>query len=241
MKNIYLIGDAETTGLPPFNLIFDWGYVIADNKKIIVERSFLVREVLCNGRVMLKALHGEDWRTMMGAKVFTTYIPAIAKRHMRIFGWREILETMRDDMLTHNVNRFCAYNLRFDMTALSKTQNFVTGERKVLSQPCDLLDLWLCCCQYVFNSRLYHETAIKNNWIGQTAAKNVRTTAEHAYRFLTGDHSFIEAHTGLQDARIETEILWRILAKKQRLPINDIQANPWQRAQKIRGTLLHTR
>jgi hypothetical protein len=232
LKNIYLIADTETTGLAPFNLVFDFAYVIADRKTILIERQFLTREILCNGRTMLTALYKEDWRAMMGAKLFNVYIPAIAAQEMKIYSWREIIDTMRDDILTHNVNRFCAYNLRFDMSAMSKTQKHIYQSGMILSRPCALLDLWLCCCEMVFNLKLYHETALRNDWI--TQADNVRTTAEHAYKFLTGDHDMLQDHTALADVHIELEILRRILAKKKKLPIDILDANPWRRAQRIR-------
>jgi hypothetical protein len=81
------------------------------------------------------------------------------------------------------------------------------------------------------NSPLYHTIARQEDWI--TERQHVETKAENAYRFLTGDYSHITAHTALKDAQIEAVILQRLLAKKKRIPYNEIQVMPWKLAQEI--------
>jgi hypothetical protein len=74
-------------------------------------------------------------------------------------------------------------------------------------------------------------------WI--TPANNVRTTAEKVYAYLTGQHDFVESHTALSDAQIETEILHRLLAKRKTIPYNNPNlASPWRRAQILQGKLI---
>jgi hypothetical protein len=68
-------------------------------------------------------------------------------------------------------------------------------------------------------------------WI--TEAGNVRTNAEKVYAYLSGDLDFIESHTALHDAQIETEILQRLLAKKKTIPYNVLDHMPWRKAQKF--------
>jgi hypothetical protein len=40
-----------------------------------------------------------------------------------------------------------------------------------------------------------------------------RLTAEVLYRYITGDNSFIESHTGLEDVTIEKEIFLKCMEK----------------------------
>lgn len=232
-KKVFLIADGESTGLGSRAYLFDFGYVIATRDTILKERSFLVREVLTNPRVMLGALFNDDWRAMMGGKLFQDYIPAIHRHEMRLYSWREIVETMRDDMETYQVDVFSAYNLRFDMGAIQTTQAFVGTPGKVLAYAPDLLCLWEFACQTLCNTPMYHRVAREQGqdtgWI--TPANNVRTNAEKVYAFLSGDLDFIEAHTALADAQIETEILQRLLAKKKRIPYNVLDHMPWKKAQ----------
>jgi len=232
-EKVFLIADGETTGIGGKAYVFDFAYVIATRKRVIAERSFLIREVLTNPRVMLGAMFNDTWRDMMGAKLFRDYIPGLNSGDMRLYGWRDMIETMRDDMLTHGVDVFSAYNLSFDMRALATTQEFVGTPGKVLTYKPDLLCLWEFACQTVCASRMYHRVAHElgnaRGWI--TDAGNVRTNAEKTYAFLTGDLDFIESHTALKDAQIETEILQRLLAKKKRIPYNVLDHMPWRKAQ----------
>jgi hypothetical protein len=230
----FLIADTETVGLPPNNFVYDFGYTIATRKDIVLERSFLVREIVTDAKKMMGAY--------FAAKVFSFYIPALDENRIQIFDWLQVVEILREDMATHKVEVFCAYNLNFDMRALTATNYLINSGGKVLDYRPALLDLWTYACGGALNSRLYHDMAIQQNdptlhdWISE--AGNVRTTAEKAYAFLTGQIDFIESHTGLEDAIIETEILQRLLAKKKMIPYDRIASMPWRNAQTIEGTLL---
>lgn len=230
--------DTETTGLGRKAFVFDLGYVIATRRNVILERSFLIREVITNPRIMLGAIFDDHWRAMFGGKIFRHYIPAINDGSERIVSWRDATAQMREDMAAHGVDVLTAYNLDFDKRAMGHTQHFVCEGGKVLDYKPDLLCLWDFSCSTVCNTPLYHEVArrLGGDWI--TDANNVRTTAEKVYAFLTGEHDFIESHTALHDAQIETEILQRLLAKKKTIPYNNPDlAHPWRRAQRLRGRL----
>lgn len=231
----FLIADTESTGLADRAFVFDFAYVIATRKKIILERSFLVREIITSPRIMLGAMFNDQWRDMMGAKLFSQYIPALHDKTMRLYSWREITEILRDDMLTHNVDVFSAYNLKFDMGALATTQAHINERGKVLTYRPDLLCLWEFACVTVCNSPMYHRVAHEfgneNGWI--TDAGNVRTNAEKVYAYLTQNFGFVESHTALHDAQIETEILQRLLAKKKAIPYNVLDHMPWKKAQRL--------
>lgn len=231
----FLVADGETVGLGKRAYIFDFGYVIATRAGIKIERSFLIREVITNPRVMLGAFFNEYWRGMMGGKIFSDYIPMIARHEARIYSWRDVVATMREDMRVHGVDVFVAYNLGFDMRALATTHSWIGHSGKILEYKPDLLCLWEFACTTVCNTRLYHDVArshgVESGWI--TEANNVRTNAEKVYAFLTGNLDFVESHTALHDAQIETEILQRLLAKKKKIPYNVLDHMPWRKAQVI--------
>lgn len=237
---VFMTTDTETTGIDR-PIVFDLGYVISTRKRILLERSFLVRETITNPGIMLGALFNKEWRAMMGGKLFSVYIPAIAEREMTLHGWNEITETMRDDMLTHGVDVFAAYNLPFDARAISKTQEKFCAGGKVLDYRPSMLCLWDFACSTVCDTRLYHDVCHsmppESDWI--TPANNVRTNAEKVYAFLTAQYDFVEQHTALHDAQIETEILHRLLAKRKTIPYDNPNiGSPWRRAQTIRGRLV---
>jgi hypothetical protein len=230
----FMVCDTESTGLGNKAFVFDFGYVISNRKgKIFCERNFLIDEVLTNPRIMLGALYNKEWRAMMGGKIFRFYIPEIANQKLQIVKWREALDVMREDIKTFGVNVFSAYNLPFDLGAMNKTHNMVASQNLDFSR-LDLLCLWEFACTTVLRSRLYHDVARAQGpdagWI--TPANNVRTTAEKTYAFLSGNFDFIESHTALHDAQIETEILHRLLARKTPIPYNIVKGFSWRKAQR---------
>lgn len=231
----FLIADGETTGVGGKAYLFDFAYVIATRRNVLLERQFLIREILCNPAVMLSAYTSGDWRDMMGKKIFTDYIPMIARQDARLFSWRDVIATMRDDMLTHGVDVFSAYNLRFDMGAIANTHKRIGYAGKVLEYRPDLLCLWEFACAVLCNTPMYHRIAHElgndTGWI--TDAGNVRTNAEKVYAYLTQQYNFVESHTALHDAQIETEILQRLLAKKKAIPYNVLDHMPWRKAQTL--------
>jgi hypothetical protein len=235
----FLVADTESLGLGSRAITFDFAYTIATRKGIKLERSFLVREVLTNPALMFEAIKDNNWRQMIGGKLFSHYVPALDESRLKLYNWSEIVETLREDMRTFGVDVFAAYNLNFDMGAIARTQKKIKGGGKVLEYKPDLLCLWEFACSTVCKTRLYHQVARERGqdtgWI--TPANNVRTNAEKVYAFLSGDLDFVESHTALEDAQIETEILQRLLAKKTPIPYNVLDHMPWRRAQVLFGDM----
>jgi len=87
-------------------------------------------------------------------------------------------------------------------------------------------DIWQFACETKLNSATYKTLAFDQGWV--SAAGNIRTGAEYAYRFCAGDWGFIEDHTALSDAKIETSILAACFAAKKRVPYGIVNAQPWR-------------
>lgn len=73
-----------------------------------------------------------------------------------------------------------------------------------------LFDLWGLSCEHLLNNDEYKRTCIDKGWT-TASGKYFKTSAETTFRFITNDHDFDEAHTALDDAIIESEILRRIM------------------------------
>ena len=224
----FLTLDTESTGLGKKAFAFDIGWTVATRRDVLVERRFLVREILTDDSIMLGAVNNGDWRDMMGRKLFHSYIPDLDAGAVRLTDWADIVATLRDDMLTFGVDVFTAYNLPFDSRVIRQTSERL-GTGKALEYRPDLLDLWHFACITVCNRPTYHAAADQNGW--RSPAGNVRTNAEKTYAYLTGEFDFVESHTALDDARIETEILQRLLAAKKPIPYNQVVHHPWRLAQ----------
>jgi len=151
-----------------------------------------------------------DPKKMMSAfyakKIFSFYIPALDEGTMKL------------------------WDANFDIRDMNSTNALLKGA-PIIPRPVDRLCIWNFACNVLLNRPTYHAMADANGW--RSRAGNVRTTAEHTYRYITGLTDFIESHTALHDAEIETDILTRCFAQKKTIPYNELPAMPWQIAQKV--------
>jgi hypothetical protein len=76
-----------------------------------------------------------------------------------------------------------------------------------------LFDLWGMSCEHLLNNDEYKRMCIDENWT-TASGKYFKTSAETAYRFMSGNMEFDEAHTALDDAIIESELFAEIVKKK---------------------------
>lgn len=217
-----LLFDTETKGVDK-KLIYDIGYVVCNRHgEPDIMRRFLVREIITNPDLMRDAFYNR--------KIYSAYIPMLdASCSPLLANWEDIIGTMRDDVLTHGVSIVSAYNLAFDVNAMRETSEYCNNTGAVFITPPARLCLWVWSCQQLFNTRLYREVAKNEGWI--SPAGNYRTTAEHAYRFLTGSFDYEEPHTALEDVAIERVILTRLFRKRKRIPYNEVRSDAWRLAQ----------
>ena len=75
-----------------------------------------------------------------------------------------------------------------------------------------LFDLWGLSCEYLLDNDEYKKACILNGWQTESG-KYFKTSAETTYRFITGNVSFDEAHTAIDDADIESEIFALVVKK----------------------------
>lgn len=77
----------------------------------------------------------------------------------------------------------------------------------------ELFDLWGMACETLINRAKYKEMCLENRMLSNSG-DYFKTSAESTYRYLVENYGFIEAHTALADAEIESYILSKILKKK---------------------------
>ena len=75
-----------------------------------------------------------------------------------------------------------------------------------------LFDLWGLSCEYILDNDEYKQMCVDNGWQTESG-KYFKTSAETAYRFVTGNLDFDEAHTAIDDADIESELFAMIVKK----------------------------
>jgi len=217
----YLTLDTETCDLA--GNVYDMGWTIHNKRgEICREFNALVLETFSDPRKMMGAFYAD--------KLFTHYAPMLERGEIVRLPWMTIVEQLRADILEFDVDVICAYNLAFDKRVIAQTHEMLGDGQKVLPKSVDLLDIWRFACETKLNQATYKRLARAQDWVSD--AGNIRTGAQYAYRFCSGDWGFIEDHTALSDARIETAILAECFRQKKSVPLNDIQdkyaAQPWR-------------
>lgn len=196
-------------------LCYDIGYTVTRyNSKtrkmdVLRERSYLVKEVFLNMKVMEKAY--------FFAK-HPQYLEMLGNGEIQIKPFQEILEIMEQDINEFEINTFSNYNAGFDTNALKDTIKLLKCNQpsnfKVMLE--DVWCIWNMACQVLYNRPSYVKTALENGWITDSG-KYLKTNAEVGYSYMTKDYEFIEDHTALSDARIETELLGYILRQGKKI------------------------
>ena len=217
MKNTFLVLDTETCDLS--GSVYDIGYTICDKKgNILQTRNALVREIFTNGKKMMGAFYAK--------KLFSHYAPMLESDEIKMESWETIIGWMNQDIADYSVNVICAYNAGFDFRVMNATHKMLGYTGKVLNAPLKTLDLWQFACETKLSQKTYKKLANEQGWISPKG--NIKTGAEFCYRFCSGEWGFIEDHTALSDALIETKILADCMATKKKIPYGIINKSPWR-------------
>lgn len=222
-------------------LIYDLGWTICDAKgKIYRKRSYLITEIFSVPSVFNTAYYKEKrpqyleklkagsislrtWkeatevleRDLLEVQAVGAYnaafdfkkaIPFTEKYIEALYSndfqrWEEVQEKVCDNIARgkkavkrDGIPEFDPYNFQF-------RNNFYP-----------IFDIWGLACEYLLNTDEYRNTCIANNWI-TASGKYYQTSAEKAFAYLMNDWEFLESHTAIEDAEIESAIFGKIVEK----------------------------
>ena len=222
-------------------LIYDLGWTICDAKgKIYRKRSYLITEIFSVPSVFNTAYYKEKrpqyleklkagsislrtWkeatevleRDLLEVQAVGAYnaafdfkkaIPFTEKYIEALYSndfqrWEEVQEKVCDNIARgkkagkkDGAPEFDPYNFQF-------RNNFYP-----------IFDIWGLACEYLLNTDEYRNTCLANNWI-TASGKYYQTSAEKAFAYLMNDWEFLESHTAIEDAEIESAIFGKIVEK----------------------------
>ena len=197
--NVMII-DTETANDVSQPLPYDIGYAILDTEtdEILVERSFVVAEIFFDKELMENSYFAEK---------IPAYWSDIRNGKRIIKGLWNIRKTLHADMKEYHVSKVGAYNMGFDKRATNNDARFITGSflRWFFPYRTKFFCIWNMACSSILNTSHYINYAIENGFVSDKG--NISTSAENAYRYIINDPTFEESHTGLEDVRIEIEIM----------------------------------
>lgn len=228
-KEKFLVVDTETCNSVEQPIPYDIGWAVCDKfGNIYEERSFVVAEVFC------------DMDDVMKSAYFAEKIPAYwdeLKSGKRVLApmWK-IRKIMREDLRNYKIKKIGAYNMAFDKRALNNLMRYVSKSwcRWWFPFGVEFFCIWSMACDVLLNRTTYVKFALQNDLVSE--ADNIQTSAECAYKYITNKLDFVENHTGLEDVRIEIEIMAECYRQHKKME-RKINPSCWRKVQKKRKEL----
>lgn len=93
-----------------------------------------------------------------------------------------------------------------------KNEEYLEPSFKLRENEFPMIDLWGLACERLINANKYKDFCLENNLLTASGVY-FKTSAETAYKYLMEKYDFVESHTALDDAEIETQILAKALKK----------------------------
>ena len=195
----FIVLDTETANGLEFPLAYDIGLQVIDRKgNVYEELSLVVYDIYTNREMMDSAYYAEKLPD------YERKLKAGDRKMVRLFTAKRIIAQL---MEKHKTNIVYAYNMGFDKRALNNTQKYTTNNKYKMFFPKDteFRCIWHMACQLLLARPSYIKFALKNGFISDSG--NIFTTAECCYRYLTKNPDYCEEHQGIDDVKIESEIL----------------------------------
>ena len=198
-KNYYIVFDTETANGLDDPIVYDIGGAVVDKKGNVYETfSFIIYEVFCEMKDLMQSAYY--------ANKIPMYEKQIANGERKIVKYATAKKYINELAKKYNIKAMVAHNARFDYRSTTKTQRYLTKSkyRWFLPYGVELWDTMKMANDTICKQVHYKEFCYNNGYL--TKNGRVRKTAEILYRYISGEHKFIEEHTGLADVMIEKEI-----------------------------------
>lgn len=201
----YVILDTETTNNLDYPLMYDIGFSVINEKAETFEsHSYVVKEVFENQELMAEAYFADK---------IPQYLKDIENGTRKVKSLASIYFTLRKVMEKYHTPYVIAHNVRFDYLATTTTQRYLTKSkyRYFFKYGTEFIDTLKMSREVFGADNSYRDFCKTNGYV--TARGQLRFTAEILYRFLSGNNSFVESHTGFEDTEIEKIIFAECLRR----------------------------
>lgn len=219
-----MVVDTETANGLEQPLPYDIGYAICDRQgNIKITRSYVVAEIFLDNKELMQSAYFAD--------KIPQYWEDIKKGTRELKSFYNIRKQIKADMRDYQVSKVGAYNMGFDKRALNNDTRYITKSflRWFFPYGTEFFCIWHMACSTILNRPSYIKYALENNFV--SAAGNIQTSAEYAYRYITKNANFVESHTGLEDVLIEVAIM-AYCYKQHKTFDNSINPSCWRKVQR---------
>ena len=201
MGKYIMVFDTETTGLEKC-FCYDVGYQIIDTETAdIMEAKHFIIEQVWHNLPLFESAYYKDKRPL--------YVQLMRAHKATMTKWGYAMQDMIRDIKKYEITDAYAYNSDFD----DKVFNFNCDWFKTIN-PFDnvaIHDIWGYASEWITWTDSYKEFCEQHQFFTDTG--NYKASAEIVYRYIKNDTDFDEAHMGLYDVEIESDILFYCIAE----------------------------
>lgn len=210
----FLVVDGEACNTPVVDgqleyhdgQVYDLGGKVIDEYGKVYDQFDIVIEDVFFGMT-------EQMQDAYYASKIPQYLVDMRMGQRKIMGIWDAYHLVRDMIKKWDINVVVAHNARFDITTLNSTLRYQTKSRKRYFFPYGtrVVDSMKVARKVLKDSEEYKEFCSSNGYMTNQKSPRPRYTAEVLWRYFSGDNSFNEAHTGLADVEIESQIFTQCL------------------------------
>ena len=206
----YLFMDSETAETNVVNgqldvangQVYDLGLMVIDENGKVYDQISMVNE-----DVFFRM--PESMQNAFFADKIPQYLVDIRMGKRKIVNSWQMYKIFAEMCRKYEVSAVVAHNAFFDVKVLNSTMRYQTKSRVRWFLPWgeEVIDTLKLARNTFATDPKYVEWCKENGYMTNHATPRPRLTAEILYRYITGDITFEESHTGLEDVLIETKIL----------------------------------
>ena len=224
-------------------LVYDIGWTISDrNGNIIKRENYLIQETFFvpnifntayykDKRPQYMKLYSEGkikaatWNEVIEILLADLEIVNFVTAYNACFDFKKAIpftEKYIYYLYSENYNKWEEYQKKRCIDILengnyAKNEKYLIPVFELRGNEYPLIDIWALACDRLLNTNKYRKYCCDNNFFTDSK-KFFKTSAEVSYRYLIKDNDFIESHTALSDAEIETFILAKALKRGKSEP-----------------------
>ena len=220
-------------------LIYDIGWVITNRKGAIIDsKQFLIAETFCVPAVFNTAYYAEKrpiyldmlsrgetvikpWREVMEIFVQDAATVKSIGAFNSMFDFKKAIPFTElyinklyspDYYQWENVQRALCTKIANEKYKKDEEKEFNPDVFKFRGVSYPLFDIWGLAVEHLLNTVSYKKNCLEHHLLTNSGLY-FKTSAESTYQHLCNKYDFIESHTALDDAIIETFILSKIAAR----------------------------
>lgn len=207
-KSYFLVVDTETANGLTDSLVYDCGFTVIDKQGNVYQTgSYVISDIFIHQPQLME--------TAYYAQKIPNYDKDLQDGKRILINLYKLRLIVIDLLKLYNIKKVWAFNAQFDINALNNTVKFTTKGKYKYFFPygTSINCIWAVACQTLCVQTRYFKFIQNKSLFTQNG---IKTSAEVVYQYITKT-DFIEEHTALEDAIIESEILVKCLKQHKKM------------------------